>query len=172
MEAPKFAVKFDTPLTGCVVVVEESKVELLTREGWKVIAFYQETQMMPCQEQNPPANDRTYPISYTTYKPSTFTKFVMHLDEESTLAQAAASVRSHQQAAVISKNELGQAKKELEEATKRDAMTKNELERVQRTRDTYQDDLIAVRASNRKLEGDIAKIRKAVGELKLKEILE
>jgi hypothetical protein len=172
MKTPEGSVVFDKPLDGLTRVVCENQVDLLSQEGWAVVAFYQETMHLPCNEQKPPDEQNRYsPIQYTVYKPSTLTKFVMQLDEDSALAKAAVDVRANKQAAVTAVSEMTKAMKGLEEAKKLDMIMKDELERMQRARDSARTDLDASRASTRKLEGDIAKIRKAVGELKMKEIL-
>jgi hypothetical protein len=174
MKAPEGSVVFDKPLNGLVKVVHENQVADLSRVGWAIIAFYQETQLMPCQEQEPNENNQyghgpTY--SLMRYKPSTFTRFVMQLDEQSALTQAAEDLKTCQSTFSAANAELTKTKKDLEVMGQGRLKAEQEAERLRSERTRNLESVDRATKIYRKLEDDIAKIRKALGELKLKEIL-
>lgn len=172
--------KFDTQ-DGLVCTARGSELEGLTLSGWKLVFSYQETVHEPCQEQEPielnTSNNNGYynngcsTVSVTRYKPNTTTLFVLHKTEGSALESMQAQLQDKEIALCNQTCEIDRLVKELTDAQKQTEIEKStssrrleDIRRVESERDRF-------RSTSTKLEADLAKIRKAIGERAFNEIL-
>jgi hypothetical protein len=168
--------KFEDLGPGAIKVVTGYEVENLTRQGWKLVFCYQDAMLMPCQETAPrgflnPTN--TYApdtVEVRTSRPYSVTYFVLRQDEESALAQAQVSFeaeRARADAAVEAEKALFEKTKE---AIKALALEKDRIKTLELTNKSLGSERDALRDTNKRMETDLAKLRKAIGELQFKEI--
>jgi septal ring factor EnvC (AmiA/AmiB activator) len=152
--------------------------------GWKLVERYQESELQRCMEQEShPAAPLTpqqqsmgmtpFPqvASCERYKPVTVTKFLLRKDEESALA-AMASERDYAKTCVSNERAEHEKTRSLLKKTseERDAAIESGAG-YQRMIKASNDRIDEQRATLRKYEEDIAKLRAAIGDLQFKEIL-
>jgi hypothetical protein len=171
--------QFEKAITGRLKIVQAEEIEALTLSGWRLVLTYQDTVLWPYMETEPPPPQTTYSTSYTSNmavqvtrcKPCTATRFVMQLDEQNALAQMNNDLESVKKALENEKNAHRQTHRDLDAQAKKVTEAKKAVDEYSQKNTSFASQLDTARTSNRKLESDIAKIRTAVGELKLKEIL-
>jgi hypothetical protein len=168
--------KIESDLTGLLKVVGASAVESLTLEGWKLVFTYQDTALAPCQESepSPPQTGSSYftpAVGVVRFRPHTVTMFIMQLDEQSALAQTHKELEIVKKAYESEARMLEQSREEAKVQRSKVTEAKEAVSEYSRKNISLASQLDTARKSNQKLELDIAKIRTAVGELKLKEIL-
>lgn len=161
-----------------VKTVEQHELESHTMQGWRLIAVLQEqrVELAQRQEVNPhPNNGNNYQynsiINLNAPQVVTRSVYLLGLDEHSSMSKVnnelhrCQAERSHVASKLIDLNEkYKETERKLANLTKthqqvcgdNDAMVRGRAEQA---------------AAIRKYEGDIAKIRAAIGELKMKEII-
>jgi hypothetical protein len=161
------------------VVVAEKEVHIRSQQGYVLVAvLYTDVAEMLCDSESTPVTDPgyTYPnrtnlITHTKHQILREPRFLMRLDWDSALAEKEKLVASaHERANRVAEEHLAEKKradaleKEKEKlVTERDTAHKNYMSSVK----NYEEQ----RDGRRRLEGDIAKLRNAVGEIRMKEIL-
>jgi hypothetical protein len=147
----------------------------LTMQGWNLVFSYQETQQMSCSETEllPVGTQNNYgqTVNVQRYKPVTHTWFVVHKDEESVLAEAHArealaqgALAKEQEARKADVKKLTEVEARLTKAVLSAKQEEDQRKRVAEDRDRF-------RGTAVKLEGDLAKVKAAIGELKYHEII-
>ena len=170
---------------GVFRVCRSDELTSLTEwNGWKLVGRYQESELQRCvdQESHPaaPLTPQQQSVGMTSfpqvaccerYKPVTVTKFLLRKDEESALAamaseRAYADKRASDERAEHEKTRILLTKASAE----RDAAIESG-EGYKRMIKASNDRIDEQRATLRKYEEDIAKLRTAIGDLQFKEIL-
>lgn len=170
--------KFDAQ-DGLVRTARGEELESLTLSGWKLVFSYQQVVHESCQEQEifDPSKfngyyNNGYPtVNVTRYKPNTTTLFVLHKSESSALESMQAQLtdtqtalsQEHYTSERLGK-ELSDAQKQVETEKSISTQRSDTIRRVEAERDRF-------RSTSTKLEADLAKIRKAIGERSFNEIL-
>jgi hypothetical protein len=159
---------------GPCKVVERGDVEPLTLHGWQLVSSYQEETPSYGMEQEAATGPNTYPgqvNNLSRYRPSTRTYFVLHKAESSALGAMAQELDDLR--AQLTKSYQAQAEgAKAAEVLKSDlAVAKRSAEGLeeQRARAAKQRD--ALEASKRKLEEDLAKVKRCIGERAYNEAL-
>jgi hypothetical protein len=184
----------DAAQLTCLRVVHGHELDLLTRRGWKVVETLIETELQDVLEPASDAEMEAVKRQYGGYIPqgNTYydgtrnipvgmrrrqvavqvTKFLVGESLESALEELVSQLEALR--AVNAKN--AQATTEAEAATKK---AQEELARMTTSheacsaaRDNWEKRAHENAARQRKLEGDIGKLRVALGDLRMKEILE
>jgi len=159
---------------GVAKVVEGSEVEMLTRQGWRIAKVLPESFATSVPESIPVVcAGQSYPTqaSGTRAISVSTTRFLMFEDEKSQLAKMA-------QLAAVKEVSLNKAQSDLQEVQKAlkeqvaayQKVCENE-KRLAETLSLRGAEVFEVKKQRDLMERDIAKIRAAVGELKMKEIL-
>lgn len=168
--------KLDLP-TAPTKVVHAHEVEQLTRQGWKLVFSYQDTLLMPCNETEIDTrnNSQSYSsglMTVTRYHPQAMTLFVLQQDPNDAYATMAGDLEvatvlgaEKVKEALALTEKLAAEKKATEQANKQAKLNEDR-------RNETQTELDGVRKLNRKMEGELAKIRAAVGDLAIKKILD
>ena len=163
--------KIETTGLSWFKAVSASFLESETKKGWKLVGVVSEQQPHIAMDQqavfNPQHNYiQSHPVQHTI--PVTVLHFILGYEENKVIEDFQKEVAS-----------LTEQVKALPEKEKVIEHLKKELTQVQGVRDANGQELNATRTRVNegriqvmKMEADIAKIRKAVGELRMKEILE
>lgn len=155
-------------------VVNAHEVEGLTTAGWRLDEVFQESYVESFSEQVPMiVPGQSYPTTYSGTKGFVVTKnlFLMKKDGSALVSEAHEVLEQ----AFAHEKTLQSQLAEVQD-TARVLLGKFEVSETARIglakeRDRARQDFEAERALALKMEGDIAKIRNAVGALKMKEIL-
>lgn len=158
-----------------VKVVGENEVERLTSQGWSLREVLQETGVESFNEQVPmltPGN--TYPSTFSATRGFVVTKnrYVMVQDDSKVLAQMQAQLDEKEKIVSNARQMQVEAEKKAEEWRKQYAGSLDANGVYARENERFRTENQNLFKSNQKMERDIAKIRSAIGELKMKEILE
>jgi len=167
-------------IEGISKVVRGESLFEETQRGWKVIGSYQDSVMESVFEQEPlPAGQQPYGgytptpgfVNVQKWKPALVTFFVLMKDAESVIAALNDQLKEACEKSATAHRECDAAQKSLKETETKLENAKNHNQAV----DNALKDLRATRekelTTSRKLEVDIGKIRTAIGERQLKEIL-
>lgn len=174
----QMTIKFDEK-PAVHVVVGEKEVYSRSQHGYVLVAvLYTDVAEMLCDSESMPVTDPgyTYPnrtnmVTHTKHQILREPRFLMRLDWDSALADKEKLVTSaHERANRVAEEHLAEKKradaleKEKEKlAAERDTLSKNYRTSVK----NYEEQCDRAR----RLEGDIAKLRNAVGGIRMKEIL-
>ena len=166
---------FTENLKGATKVVGQGEVANLSLQGWRLVYIYQESSYMSFFEQEAVPSQNGYgptTVSVQKYRPSVMTWFVMHQSEASALEGLSLELSTERSYSRSLREAVEKDKKAAEETAKRIKQLEaaNDVANKDRTRISEERERYAHTA--RKLEADIAKLRNAVGALKMKEILE
>ena len=159
---------------GVARVVEAADVEMLTRQGWRIAKILPESRIEYGCETVPlvvPGQGYATQASGTRALTVSTTRFLMFEDEKSQLGKMA-------QLAAVKEVSLNKAQSDLQEVQKAlkeqvaayQKVCENE-KRLAETLSLRGAEVFEVKKQRDLMERDIAKIRAAVGELKMKEIL-
>jgi len=160
---------------GVAKVVEAADVEMLTRQGWRIAKILPETGVAMMSESVPfMAPGMSYPTSGsgTRAVPVSTTRFLMFEDEKSQLAKMAQLAAVHEVTMREQRERLAAADKALKEQAAAYAKMCEQERATATTLSLRGAEVFDIRKQRDLMERDIAKIRKAVGELRMKEILE
>lgn len=154
-------------------VVSSQEVESLSRQGWYIVEIRQQDRIENVSEQVALPTNNGYPTQFNNSRSVVVSepKFVMAQDGSSVLLETSAKLS----AAEFKTRDLQLALSDL--ATKVTAMEKKtaeltaSLQRSEESVTSSRENYYAERKLKAKMEEDIAKIRNAIGELKMKEIL-
>jgi hypothetical protein len=158
------------PLTK---VVTSGMVEVLSREGYKLVDRYQEKIVETSFDQAADPNG-TYSGATVGIQNShviTQTSFVMELDDESTLTLVSGDLKATQKVVAEQVEELKKHKLEIENLEGKLTGQYSCANSYKANYEKVSNEYDLQRKSYVKLEEDLAKIRKAIGEMKYKEIL-
>lgn len=165
------------PKHDVVKVVDEMQVEPLTRAGWRLEEVLKEQHIETFEESTPIASGSTsggtYVSNYTGKKGFVVSKvrYLMKQDGNKALAEMDAKLKEAEQISWNAQHGRQDAEKKAEALDIEAKQLRNTQENLMGRITAQQDQLNKAQGANRKLESDIAKIRSAVGELKMKEIL-
>ena len=163
------------------IVVGEDEVERRSREGYLLIdiVYVDDIDLMP---ETTSDNENGYNGQYGT-RTHTVTKpmmarrprFVMAQGRDNTIEQLHFSLKeaqTHAQTRILELSELArESEKKADVQAKYAARLVEDKKHLDERNATLIKELEAARATSRKIELDIGKVRKAVGELRMKEIL-
>ena len=159
---------------GRMQVVDGHELGHYTVTGWRVVKVLEESELATCSEQVPlPSGGGNYPVTLTGTRGFTIQKsrFLIFLDEHSALKEAHAS----REMALAELKETAQRLSEMDKAQKATDAKALKLEMENKRLETENARIAGQSADNRrlkeKMETDIGKIRAAVGDLRMKEIL-
>jgi hypothetical protein len=155
-------------------VVNAHEVEGLTMNGWRLDDVLQESSVECFNESTPlVVPGQSYPTTYNGTKGFVVTKnlFVMKKDGSAIVAEAEEALAQTEKARKNFADRTIEAEKKTVEAQKEVATLKSELATSAAFARQLSTQLVTERDLKQKMENDIAKIRQAVGELKMKEIL-
>jgi len=159
---------------GVAKVVEGSEVEMLTRQGWRIAKVLPESFATSVPESIPlVCAGQSYPTqaSGTRAISVSTTRFLMFEDERSQLAKMAQLAAVHAVTHGETVRALEQAKRELKDSVAAHAKAQEVAERHGADIIRERGEKFEAKKQRDLMERDIAKIRSAVGELKMKEIL-
>lgn len=168
--------KIDAPKGSLHVVVHEHQVQEMCRQGYRIIAVLEaeQTDFVPRSEDvwvDAPGYSRKESIQKQLPVTARAPLFLMEKDADSALAESTEK-NSSLEAALrqYSKARDEDAKELASITTKYDRAVKDATQEREHCREVVAQ-LNAVRTVKNRLEEDMAKIRQAVGELRMKEIL-
>jgi hypothetical protein len=158
---------------GQVRVVQGHDLETLTSQGWRLIFAYQETTHVPCTEQDPSPNPNCYggTVQLTRYRPNSTTFFVLHRTENKIMDELNAKVTEANRRYTEVWREKETGLKDLVEMKRKLDEQKRIVDSAEKNQRDAIEERNRFRTSATKLEGDLTKIRKAIGERALNEIL-
>jgi ribosomal protein S21 len=184
----------DAAQLTCLRVVHGHELEGLTRRGWKVVETLVETELQSVTE---PASDsemesikRQYggyvPQGQTYYDgsmsvpvgmrrrqiPVQVTKFLVGEPLESALEELVSQLEKEGTARGRAEREVADALTLTKKAEEESARLAKSHDVCSKDRDRFHGEVYELQAQKRKLEGDIGKLRVALGDLRMKEILE
>jgi septal ring factor EnvC (AmiA/AmiB activator) len=157
-----------------VKVVNAPEVEALTKEGWQLDDVLQESVVEPFNESVPfLPTGQTYTVNGSGTRGFLVTKnlFLLKKDGSTVMAEVYELLKQADQAKHDLANRLVEAEKKTAEAVKEVANVKRQVANSVAHGSSLAEQLTTAKKTNQKMENDIAKIRQAVGELKMKEIL-
>lgn len=176
-EQSAFVVGSQVGMDGLVAVVDEGQVEHYSMRGYRLVEIIYSDYMEYALETTSD-NENGYNNSYgnkthTVQKPMTLrkAKFVMVQSGDDAMAQKVAEVDHLQQRLLTAESAKRDAERKVEDATKKTEGLESDKRRLDEVIRGNNETISDFRKSNRKLEGDIGKIRAAVGDLKMKEII-
>lgn len=159
---------------GVARVVEGHEVEQLTREGWRIARVLPESKMeLACESVPLMGPGMNYPTNGQGTRGLVvgFHRFLMFKDEKSLIAEHAHEVKDL-------RSDVDHFRRSSEDALHNLKLREEELQKLKKYQESLEktqnaafDEASTERKAKQKMEQDIAKIRKAVGELKMKEIL-
>lgn len=97
--------------------------------------------------------------------------FVMQQSGDRVVANLNAQIAAHQADALQAAKVIEDLKKDLQRETKNNEGLRDSLQRETNRHETYRSSSERLQEANRKLESDLGKVRAAVGEIRMKEIL-
>jgi septal ring factor EnvC (AmiA/AmiB activator) len=128
-----------------------------------------------CNETEPKtaSNPQTYGDTVTTqrWRQYSTTYFVIVQDEESALAEAAAATEAAKAQAAELQKKVEDDKKAIAEANQQRDRALQSVKTLELTNKSVGNERDTLRETNKKMEADLAKLRKAIGELQFKEIV-
>lgn len=162
----------DKPIEGLSVVVESSQVEERTLRGFAITQIYMEENYALVIEQDPPGPGCSYGISVQRAKPVKTARFVMTLSPESAIASLSADLQTsrEERARAIEARETA-LKKLVGEGVARENLAVS-LEREKSLHQGAIDRAAVLENKLHRYEADLAKVRKAVGEIAYGKIFE
>lgn len=174
----------DIKIDGIAKSVRGFELHTETQNGWKVVGSYQDTMMEQVFDLEPTQNGSYSPPTFAngmqapqgfTYvqkmKPSVVTFFVLVKDSESIIASLNDQLAKERLAAKKAAEDLAALQKLQKETEDKLSRQKAEAERLCRHVKDVEGVRDQERTVSRKLEVDIGKIRTAIGERQIKEIL-
>ena len=161
------------------IIVEASEVEHRSHLGYglsavvhtDVLVTAEDVEEKPVQDPGYSYPNRNETITRRTHHLAREARFVMRLNPESAVAlkeQQISDVREEKRLVAL---ELAGEKEKLQALAKEKADLETKVAALQRNYDYATQDRDGIRESKRKLEGDIGKLRTAIGDLRMKEIL-
>jgi hypothetical protein len=172
--------KFESEKGAVHVVVGEKEVYSRSQHGYVLVAvLYTDVAEMLCDSESTPVTDPgyTYPnrtnmITHTKHQIVREPRFLMRLDGDSALAEKEKLVASaHERANRVAEEHLAE-KKRADALEKEKEKLTTERETAMKNYGHAMKNYETERDGRRKLEGDIAKLRNAVGAIRMKEILD
>jgi hypothetical protein len=157
-----------------VKVVNAHEVEALTKEGWRLDDVLQESVVEPFGESVPfLATGQTYTVNGSGTRGFLVTKnlFLMKKDGSTVMAEVYELLKQADQAGHDLANKLIAAEKKAADAESNVVALKKNNDLYTAHGQSLSNQLAEAKKQNQKMENDIAKVRQAVGELKMKEIL-
>lgn len=157
-----------------VKIVNEHEVEMLTRSGWRLREVLQETSIEPFGEtvqMMVPGN--SYPSSFNQTRGFNVVKnrYLMVQDGSKALAELSDKLRETENITNNACAQRDEAHRLVGERDKEIARLKQDVQHITDTNSRNYKQYTEQKTLNQKMETDIAKIRSAIGELKMKEIL-
>lgn len=166
---------------GIVKVVSEYEVEKSTREGWvvesrflkKVVLPFQETEVDPHigKSNYYPIHGNTGVVNVQRMREVEQLVFVVRLDEDSAIARLTEELKASTASTQKYAAELGEQKKIAAEAETKAKALHEGYDNVSARLRAQSEAGEVMRKALKKLEEDLAKVRKAVGDIKFKEIV-
>lgn len=150
---------------GATEVVAEDAVRTKTAAGWRVVAIVQEALARTVWQYQ---NGINAEVPAGT---STLTKYLVAEGRDATLRRVAEEAEAHRVHALECENARKQAERDLAAEKEGHAMVQRALDRATKTEADLRAKLAAEADRNRRLETDLAKVRTAVGDLKMRDIL-
>jgi hypothetical protein len=163
-------VNVDIPNGYTKVVSNPLDVEIATRLGWRLVAITEATFTVP----GPQSTNYINGNPVTSYGPSTehaTISYVLHLDEESSLALAGREREEAVAKTGVAQKALADAEKVAKEAVAVAENTRALYERKVAACDLLDERLREERGARQRLETDLGKIRTAIGDVRFKELI-
>jgi chromosome segregation ATPase len=173
-----------TPEEGHTRAVDYRELEQLSRQGWVLVAVLehqgveQVDEVVPFEaiqvenlKINRPYNNEARPVTWKKPVMVQAQRYLMRKSKDATIADLAEALDKQRESAHTYGALKASAENRLAEAQKALEAKQAEIDRVRTEADKAKEDLHLAMARSRTLESDIAKVRKAVGALKMKEIL-
>jgi hypothetical protein len=161
-------------------LAQAHEIEGLTAQGWNLVFSYQDTERMACTEEElvDPALRGQYPynnnggkIALTKWRPGTVTRFLLRKSEDAVREELLARVSTAEERARFERSAREGVEATVARLTKRADELEQGLTRLREDHAHVSVDRDRHRSSAAKLEGDLAKIRTAIGERQFAEIL-
>lgn len=154
-----------------VRVVGEFELQRVTQEGWVLLAIVTEQQTTSTTEQVPNSGQYGGTIGIQKTMLQTITRYVVGRDEESALGAMKAEVLAAQEKARENSRaleDLAASEKKLKESKEQHAAAEGMLDKL---REVREGEARQREQAVRKYERDIGKLRAALGDIRMKEIL-
>jgi hypothetical protein len=151
------------------VVYFAEEVQRLSLEGYRLVAIENHEQFQSNQVEKV---DQYGNVRYVqVLEKFVATGYVLHRDEESSLRHMTAELATVEAARTAGLAREKDLKEKLDKELAANARQGEQVELVKQARDFEKKTSLELRAKADKLEGHIGKLRKALGELRMKEIL-
>jgi hypothetical protein len=159
--------------TGLTEVIESWEVSNRTAQGYKVICIFQETHHTKetCQIPHPSPSYNGENAYRDEIIQNTTTKFIVTLDEESSLGMLNHTIKSQDENIKKLTQAKNDAETQFKEATAERDKARTEAGNYQDKWSRKVDEYHKLLDVKRKMEKDIGKIREAIGTQQMKEIL-
>lgn len=162
------------PVPGLWKVVDETYVEGLSREGWALVRIVADSHVEYGSESVPfLLPGQSYPTTGAGSRSHSIQKhrYVMFLDEKSALAKLAAEAKQQYTELRDTQEKLNGQELAFKELFKAHTKLVESEKQSQKSADKCAENARKDQVVIRKMEQDLAKLRSAIGELKMKEIL-
>lgn len=159
---------------GVLRVAEGSELEGLTMQGWRMLQVLPESREIVSREEVPLVlPGQNYPTTYSGTRAQVVQqhRFLMLKEERTVLAEAQARFDALHAESLKTAHALLEAEKKVKEQTAQWQRICEENKRYLEQTVAVREEVATMRGQRDKMEKDIAKVRAAVGELKMKEIL-
>lgn len=164
-------------MTGLLRVVRANELTNLTERGWKLKQVLDETEIQHADEyvyvpdpryggQGIQQKTSAKPVVLSTHR------YLVELDEGSTLAQAAEAAEQSRARQVAEQNRAFNLEKELKQTQETLKEQVKEFQDLSKWHAQLKQELQGEYSQRRKMEVDIGKLRTAIGDLRMREILE
>lgn len=164
-------VKFDSE-PGVYKTCDQNQLEFFTSAGWQLVAMYTvESALAVPEQQIGQGNGYTRTMQTTRAMPYTNICFVVRKGEQSALADAQKEALAAQEARDKAVQEHDDTKKAYKQSEQEVARLKQAVETRELALKVARADKEHIQTCYTKMEQGLAKIRNAIGELKMKEIL-
>ncbi len=158
-------------------------LEILTRDGWLLVKVIQSDRMIDVQEdvahfdEAPPRSDGYYRApgwqhaSVTKKVVVTDTLFLLEKDESTVIAELEAKIKETETKASAADVEKKKAEKDLAELKARAVDERAYAARVNDMLEKSRREVSDLEKTKNRMEADLAKVQRAVGELRMREIV-
>jgi len=163
---------------GPVRVAEAHELDALTGSGWKILAVYEEDHLEVAYDQEPNPNPREGSTDYNYASTLSVNRSHRCRRAQFLLGYETGSHRAEQASRIEQMaKDLKEATSGLEEALKEQKKVEEDRDRLKRVSENSSvrvnellDEVKHEQARVRRIEGDMAKVRQAVGDLRWREI--
>jgi len=161
--------KFDLPPGTDVKVVSADEMKYGASYGWRLLAVVPEVQPVQLTENESGSEGRF--MNRLVHRETTKIWYVLARDPHEVIDALRSENAGWRTSGAERVKEKEEAEANLKAAEKKLALAQGELESVKKNHTTMHQSYIDATTAKRKMENDIAKLRTAIGDIRMKEIL-